>query len=171
MNMWKVLLIMVACLWLCGVAGPGWCAGKAAAFDTAAERIGGLRLGMPAGEAEAAAPCPPRKGREVLEQATGDFIQVWTLPCGLELKLAGPKKGGPKTVAAVTVTAPSELATGRGVRIGSTEAKATTAYGRFRDREMSRAGASLVAGSVYDGLILTFKNGRVARIFLGAAAE
>jgi hypothetical protein len=39
-----------------------------------------------------------------------------------------------------------------------------------RDREMSNA-KTLLAGSIYGGLIFQFQNGKVNQIFLGAAAE
>ena len=45
------------------------------------------------------------------------------------------------------------------------------AYGRDRSAEDSTPGKNFVAGSVYGGLRLTFKAGRVVQIFLGAAAE
>jgi len=58
------------------------------------------------------------------------------------------------------------------MRIGSTEREVVEAYGRFRDpEEDSEEGRSFVAGSVYDGMIFDFQDGRVIRIFLGSAAE
>jgi len=170
-TVWVGLLV---CLWLVGGSLPAWCAGKekAAAFDTAAERIGTLRLGLPAGEVPSLASCPPAKGKDVYEGATGEYVQSWKMPgCGLQLKMSGPRKGGNKTIAAITVTAPSDLATRRGIHIGSTEAEVLAAYGRYRDAEGTKPGKSFVAGSVFDGLMVAFKNGRVVEIFLGAAAE
>uniref|UniRef100_I2PYC7 Lipoprotein n=1 Tax=Desulfovibrio sp. U5L TaxID=596152 RepID=I2PYC7_9BACT len=172
-RMRSVLAVLAACVWFAALSGLGHCAGTgAAAFDPAAERIGGLRLGLPAGEVAAVA-CPPQKGRETYEGATGEYVETWTMPaCGVTLKMSGPKKGGPKVVAGVTVTAPSGLGTRRGIHIGSAEAAVTAAYGRYRDREgASRPGRTFVAGSIYDGLIFDFKDGKVVRIFLGAAAE
>ena len=92
--------------------------------------------------------------------------------CGLELKVAGPRKGGPKTVAAITVTAPSRLATRLGIRLGDDEPTVLAAYGRFRDPDgTSRPGEVLVAGSLFGGLIFEFEQGKLVRMFLGAAAE
>ena len=70
-----------------------------------------------------------------------------------------------------TVPAPSTLKTLRGIGIGSAEKDVTSAYGELRDDEMSVAGESFVAGSVYGGVIFDFRDGKVSRIFLGAAAE
>jgi len=165
---------LAVCMWLLGSVPLGFCAAKGpAVFDVAAERIGGLRLGLSAEGVATAVPCRPEVGREIYEGATGDYVQTWKMPgCGLELKMSGRHKGGKKFVAAITVTAPSELATSQGLRVGATEAEVVAAYGRYRDKDgASRRGRTFVAGSLYDGLIFDFKNGRVTRIFLGAAAE
>jgi len=176
----RSVLAGIVAVWLVvsGCAAPGWCAGgeeagDAPEFDLAAERIGGLRLDMPAAEVLAGVACPPAKGRETFEAASGDYVQTWKMAdCGLELKMQSERKGGPKTVAAIEVQAPADLATGQGIRIGSSEAEVLAAYGRFRDQEgFSKPGKTFVAGSVYGGLMFTFKNGRVAGMFLGAAAE
>ena len=46
------------------------------------------------------------------------------------------------------------------------------AYGQYRDPEPGMADKkAFVAGSIYDGMIFSFQNGRVIKIFLGAAAE
>lgn len=171
-----VLAGLAVCFWLLGGGQPGCCAAKgpaAKAFDAAAERIGELRLGLAAEGVATVVPCRPEKSREIYEGATGDSVQTWKMPgCGLELKMSGQHKGGKKTVAAITVTAPSELATSLGIRVGATEAEVVSAYGRYRDKDgVSKRGRTFVAGSIYDGLIFDFKNGRVTRMFLGAAAE
>jgi hypothetical protein len=167
---------LVACLWLLCGSLPAWSAGKgkaAVAFDVAAERFGALRLGQPADEAKALVPCPSEAGKEIYEGATGEYVQdVKMSACGLTFKMSGPRKGSGKKVASITVSAPSELATSRGIRIGSTEAEVLAAYGAHRDKDgATKAGKIFVAGSIFDGLIFNFKNGRVTRIFLGAAAE
>lgn len=147
----------------------------AASFDILAERIGPLHLGMSAKDALAQAGCKKtaRSKPEFYEGATGEYVRMAHLPgCGLELKLSGERKGGAKTVAGITVTAPSRFATSQGIGIGADEKQVTAAYGRYRDAEgVSKPGEVFVAGSIYDGLIFTFKNGRVTQIFLGAAAE
>jgi hypothetical protein len=170
----NVALATLACLCCC-FATAAW-AGRAdtgAPYDPLTERLGPLRLGMPEAEVLRRIACPPRKGREVHEGATGDYVQNWHMQgCGLTLKMAGPRRGSPKSVAAITATAPCRLATGRGVGIGADAAAVTAAYGRFKDEEgLSKPGETFIAGSIYGGLIVTFENGRVAEIFLGAAAE
>ena len=76
-----------------------------------------------------------------------------------------------ETVSMIRATAGCTLATARGVKIGSTEAAVNKAYGKERDKESSKAGQSFVAGSLYEGVVFTFKDGKVSGIFIGAAAE
>lgn len=148
-------------------------ADRAAPFDTAKERLGALRLGLPAGALAAELACPPRKSKETFEAATGAYVQTWSFPgCGVVLKMSSDKRGTPKTVASIRLTAPATLQTAKGIGIGSPEQAVIKAYQAYRDRDgWSVAGESFVAGSVYDGLIFDIKNGKVVGIFLGAAAE
>lgn len=170
-----VMLISIACCCL-----PEWPASaetpqdaEVVQFNTGEERIGGLRLGMPEKGVHANIACKPKKSKEVLEAATGEYIQMWKCSeCGIELKMSSGRKGGPKTVASITVSSPCDLVTGRGIRIGSTEAEVLVAYGRYREEDGgSEEGKRFVAGSIYDGMIFDLEDGRVVAIFLGAAAE
>lgn len=148
---------------------------KSEQFDTLAERIGGLRLGLSEKDAAKSIPsCKLWKGKEIFEGATGEYVQVWkSAKCGIELKMGSERKGGAKTVESITLTSPGSLVTSRGIRIGSTEDEVFKAYGRYQDRDEGNIekGKELVAGSIYDGMIFELKNGKVVRIFLGAAAE
>lgn len=136
------------------------------------EAFGKISLGSKAaalvkllGEAEA-------KGKDTLWDATGDWVQEWNYPAkGLTLAMASTKKGGAKTLLSLTATIPCDLATARGIKIGSSEADVRKAYGKIEDKESSVAGENFVAGSIYDGVMFTFKKGKVVQIFIGAAAE
>ena len=141
-------------------------------FNTKEERIGPLRLEMAEKDLSSALSCKPVKSAEILEGATGEYVQTWKYPaCGVILGMNSESRGGPKTVEKITVASPSKLETSRGIHIGSAESQVAKAYGRYRDTEVSVAGRTFVAGSPYDGMIFTFKNGKVVEIFLGAAAE
>jgi hypothetical protein len=136
------------------------------------ERLGELRLGLTKKEVKAKIPCKLKKGQEEYWAATGDFVQKWDYPdCGITLYMSSEGKGGKKTVSAIQVTSPSHLQTKRGIGIGSPEQQVAAVYGDCQDKEMSEAGRTFVAGSVYGGLIFSFENGRVTSIFLGAGAE
>lgn len=136
------------------------------------EAFGKISLGSKAaalvkllGEAEA-------KGKDKLWDATGDWVQEWKYPAkGLTLEMASAQKGGTKTLLMLTATSPCDLATARGIKLGSTEAEVRKAYGKTEDKESSVPGETFVAGSIYDGVIFTFNKGKVVKIFIGAAAE
>lgn len=142
-------------------------------FDTSKEQIGELRLGLPEKDIVAKISCKqPKKSKEELEGATGEYVQDWKYPeCGMELKMGSESRKGPKVVKSITVTSSGKLSTSRGIHIGSTEGDVMKAYGQYRDQEESKKGKQFVAGSIYEGMIFDFKNGKVVRIFLGAAAE
>jgi hypothetical protein len=142
-------------------------------FNTSNERIGGLRLGMPEKDLQGVVTCKPQKAREIYEGATGEHVQTWKYPeCGVVLKMSSEHKGGPKTVASITITSPCKFATGGGIQIGSTESEVAKAYGQYRDPEPNLPDKkTFVAGSIYDGMIFSFRDGKVVKIFLGAAAE
>lgn len=136
------------------------------------ERLGELRVGLPAEELRKVVSCELKKGDEVYEDATGEHVQSWdSETCGVELSMASEQAGGPKVVRAVTITAPSTLKTLRGIGIGSSEADVVSAYRDLRDDGASVKGESFVAGSIYGGLIFELHDGKVASVFLGAAAE
>lgn len=146
---------------------------KESQFDTGKQQISGLRLGLPEKDVAGIVPCrQPTKGKEVFEGATGEYVQDWVYAeCGIELKMGSERTGGLKVVESITITCPSKFVTNRGIHIGSTEGEVIKVYGQYRDQEESQKGRQFVAGSIYDGMIFDFKDGKVIRIFLGAAAE
>lgn len=168
---------MVVCMFCCCLMTSSAIAGgrsetAKAQFNTETVRIGSLRLGEAQKDLGAAIPCKPAKGKEQLEGATGDYVETWKYTaCGVTLKMSSPSKGGSKTVSGIAITGPSNLRTEKGIHVGSTESEVVKAYGQYRDSESSVAGRTFVAGSVFDGIMFTFKSGRVVEIFLGAAAE
>jgi hypothetical protein len=170
----KILLVLMLML----IALPALCvqgsqASEGIDFNTSEERIGGLRMGLTEKAANESIPCKPKKGKEILKGATGEHVQMWKYPdCGIELKMSAERKGGKKAVRSITTMSPSKLETGRGIHIGSTEEEVVKAYGRFRDLENDpEKDKNFIAGSVYDGMIFDFKDGRVVRIHLGSASE
>ncbi len=137
-----------------------------------AERIGPLRIGQPAVEAERRIDCPLQRGPVQRWGADNDYHRSWeALTCGLTLDLIAAEPAGPWTLNTITLTRPSVWKTGRGIGLGSTEAEVLAAYGHDRNPEESQTGHTFVAGTVYGGLMFTFRAGRVEQIFLGAAAE
>ncbi len=135
------------------------------------ETIGNLRIGLSEVAVSNALPVQPQRGKEVLEEATGSYIEDWNFAgMGVSLEMGTYEEGGEKQVYAITVTAPSTFKTAQGIGIGATEAEVENAYGLDRDPQ-SVAGEQFIAGSIYGGLVFRFANGRVSEIFLGASAE
>lgn len=136
------------------------------------ESLGAARMGLSAPEVAKAFPGKWKRGAEQRWEADAAWHQKWTLPGqGLVLDMVSEEKGGTKEVASITVTAPSPLATKKGIRIGSSERDVQMAYQEIWNKEESREFDCFVAGSVYGGLLFHFQNGKVSEIFLGAAAE
>lgn len=99
-------------------------------------------------------------------------MQDWDYPAqGLKIAMTSGKKGGAKTVGMITAGEKCKLATARSIRIGSALDEVRKAYGNVESREESQKGKTFIAGSIYGGIIFTLKDGKVAGIFLGAAAE
>ncbi|MBF0552437.1 MAG: hypothetical protein HQK60_18140 [Deltaproteobacteria bacterium] len=142
-------------------------------FNTRGERIGGLRLGLPEKDVNRNIPCRLKKGKEVYEAATGEYVQTWKYAeCGVVLKMSSDRRRGAKVIASILVSSRSKLVTGTGIHIGSTEGEVIRVYGRYGDQDGNTVkGRRFVAGSIYDGMVFDFKGGRVIGIFLGAGAE
>ncbi len=136
------------------------------------DTLGRLSLGQKWEDALKVLGKPESKGVSTHWEATGEWVQDVEYPAqGLSLKVASKKKAGPQTVLMITAAAPCSLATGRGIKIGSAESEVKKAYKDVLNAEDSEAGKTLVAGSVYGGVIFTLTKGKVSEIFIGAAAE
>ncbi len=149
-------------------------AARCGSFDYVSEKIGELKLGMTEDKVAAALPGakPPRRGPVKLFGADGLYHQTWTFPdAGVELDLASASANGMKTVEAITISPPCKFQTSREIRIGSSAAQALKAYKAVYNKQESKPGQSLVFGSVFGGLIVSVKDGKVSGLFLGAAAE
>lgn len=136
------------------------------------DTLGKLALGQKAEAATKLLGKPESKGAPTHWEAIGEWVQEFNYPKqGLNIKLSSEAKAGPQTVLMISATAPCALTTGRGIKIGSTEAEVKKAYKDVFNAEESEAGKSLVAGSIYGGVIFTLTEGKVSEIFIGAAAE
>jgi len=141
-------------------------------FDWTKESVGKLRPDLSEKEIKQIIPGKPTRGPENLWGADVEYHQEWKYPAaGITLGMSGKKKGGPKSIERITITSPSKLQTLKGIRIGSTEAEVNEAYGRFRNAEDSEHFNCFVAGSIFGGVMFNFQQGKVNRIFIGAAAE
>ena len=87
------------------------------------------------------------------------------------LGIASEKSDREGAVFSIKITIPSRLKTKRGIGIGDTYEQVRKIYQQYEDRENSISSKTFVAGSIYGGLIFTFKNNRVTQIYLGSVAE
>lgn len=159
---------------LVGLGGAAHAADAAAARALVRkESLGGLHLDQPAKDVIKLLGKPEKEEKLRLQAADGNYVQTWSYPSkGVELVMsAGGKLGGAKAVASITATAPCNLATQRGVKIGSPESTPRKAYAAYADRDSPATPGVFVVASVYGGLIFNFDHGKVSRIFFGAAAE
>jgi hypothetical protein len=138
-----------------------------------AESLGGLRLGLPEKAMIKLLGPPAKRGELVFQEADASYVQDWHYPDkGIDLLMsAGEKKSGEKTIANITASAPCTFATRKGIKIGDAESAVRKAYARHIDRETRADPGILVVGSIYGGIIFNFTEGKVSRIFFGAAAE
>ncbi len=136
-----------------------------------AERLGALRLNLPEAEAKQAINCPMTAGKEQKWEADGSYHQEWHFACGVDLGMVSEKKGGKKTVQTIKVSGASTLKTSRGIGLGAGEKDVAKAYAKEWSKEESQMPDLFVAGSIYGGVMFTFKDHRVSEIFVGAAAE
>jgi hypothetical protein len=136
------------------------------------EAFGDLKLGMNAEQVLSILGVPETKSEIQLWEADGLHHQDWRyLQQGMTLNMTSETPEGLKTVNSISMEAPGQLRTKGGIGLGDSWEAVERAYGNDRDPEFSEPGQTFVAGSIYGGLIFSFQNNRVTKIFLGAAAE
>src|SRR5947209_17865167 len=170
----KILTILIGTLVLNMFDASNCCADETVTEAMLrAESLGRLRLGLPEMDVLKLLGSPATRGKLVFQEADGNYVRDWHYPDkGIELLMsAGEKKSGVKTIANITASAPCTFATSKGIKIGDAESTARTAYAEDVDRETRPDPGILVVGSIYGGIIFNFTEGKVSRIFFGAAAE
>jgi hypothetical protein len=136
------------------------------------EAFGALKIDMPALQVKVQVAEMPAMGPKRLWGADGMMHQTWKYPnLGLEIDMTSEDKKAAQTVSAITVKAPSILQTRRGIHVGSRESEVAKAYKGDISKEESKPGQTIVAGSLYGGVVFTIEKGVVSTMFLGAAAE
>jgi hypothetical protein len=114
---------------------------------------------------------PVERGIEEFWEATGTYNQEWKFESiGIILGMESESEKGKKTVCSITLINPCSLKTSKSIGIGSEYQEVYNRYSKFIDTEFSSE-ENIVVGSIYGGTIFSFKNLKVDRIFIGAAAE
>jgi hypothetical protein len=137
-----------------------------------AEAFGQMELGLTAADTLKILGDPPSKDEDTLMEATGMMSQTWSYPAlGLTLNMESTTKGGEQRIGSIRAGAPCDMATARGIKIGSTEAEVKKVYAKEQEKETSTDGESFTAGSIYGGIMFQIEKGKVSEIFIGAGAE
>ena len=76
-----------------------------------------------------------------------------------------------KIVAGISIKSPCDYKTQRGIQIGSHAPEVQAAYKNEINPQNSNPESTIVAGTVYGGIIFGLKDNIVTSIFIGAAAE
>lgn len=136
------------------------------------EQIGPLKIGLAEAQVKEKMGGKAHLGPVEKWDADGLYHQKWTFESlGVEIGMVSETPRSQKNIESISISSPCDFATKRGIRIGSAESDVQRAYKDDMDKDASKPGETLVAGSLYGGLIFTIKNGKVSRIFLGASAE
>ena len=137
------------------------------------ESFGDIKLGQHYNETIKAVGNPDSKSKAVEWGADGLLHEDWTYKSkGLVLNMSSDKTNveGSLSIFSITATSPCSFKTKAGVGIGSSYIEVQKAYKKDIDAEATDK-TQITVGSVYGGIIFTFKDDKVSTIFLGAAAE
>lgn len=134
------------------------------------EKIGDLSLGMKASKLTELIGKPTSRSRAEEWGADGLTHQDWVYKTkGISLNISSDKYSGPE-VFSITITSPCAYKTKMNVGIGSSYQEVRDAYSKDIDPTATDK-TTITVGSVYGGIIFSFKNDKVEKIFVGAAAE
>ena len=137
------------------------------------ESFGPLKLGQHYSKTLEAMGQPDSKSKPIEWAADGLFHEDWTWKKnGVVLNMSSDEKNVDSTLSifTITATAPSFFKTKAEMGIGSSYAEVETAYKKDIDPEATDK-TQITVGSVYGGIIFSFKNDKVNKIFVGAEAE
>ena len=133
------------------------------------ESIGELKIGMLAKDVEAYLGSDCVKNKPETWGADGLVHQGWSYKKkGVFIGMV--IEGGKTNLSFITIFAPSTLTTKRGIGVGATTEQTLNAY-RDEVEHFAETDYSIVAGSIYGGIVFGLDKGKVSSIFIGASAE
>jgi hypothetical protein len=139
-------------------------------FALMKEMVGDLSLGIEDSVVLTKLGEPDKKSAAQIWGADGMEHQRWVYQSkGIELGMI--RKGSQQVVDRISLKSPCDYKTQRGIQIGSKVAEVQLAYNAEINPQGSRQESSIVAGTIYGGIIFGTKDGVVTSIFIGAAAE
>lgn len=136
------------------------------------ERLGGVGPGSTDAEVTKLLGKPAKASPAQEEGATGELATVWDYPeAGVNLVLAASTKEGPFRVRNLSIAAPSQLKTSKGIGVGSSRAAVERAYAPDLNKELSNDALVVVGTDMYEGIKIRIDNGVVSSITLGGDGE
>jgi len=133
--------------------------------------VGDLLLGLSDTKAIELLGQPDSKSKAEEWGADGLMHQDWLYKTkGITLNMDNSKGKDKQTISSITITSPCNFKTKNNMGIGSTYKEVMTAYENNIDKSFTDK-ATITVGSVYGGIIFSFKNDKAEKIFIGAAAE
>jgi hypothetical protein len=134
------------------------------------EKLGDISLGLPYNEIIDKLGEPEEKTEPEIFGADGEYHQTLIYNTkGIELDLIGEGEKNRK-INRILISSPCNFKTIRGVGIGSNYKDVELKYKEEIDPKFLDS-VSIVAGSIYGGLMFRFENNTVKTIFIGASAE
>ena len=139
-------------------------------FALMKENMGPISIGISAEDTLKILGKPEQKSDARIWGADGLEHQSWSYPTqGIELGMV--QKEGKQSVAGISIKSPCDFKTQRGIQIGSHAPEVHAAYKNEINPQNSNPESTIVAGTVYGGIIFGLKDNIVTSIFIGAAAE
>ena len=136
------------------------------------ESFGDIKLGQPATSLIKVLGEPDNKTKAIEWEADGLMHEDWTWKSkGLIINLSSEiNNTATIQVFSIRAKAPCTFKTKANIGIGSSYAEVQEAYKKDINAEESNK-EQVTVGSIYGGIIFTFRNDKVESVFLGAAAE
>lgn len=141
------------------------------------EQLGSLRLGLSADEVLQALGKPDEKSERNVWAADGAEHQEWRYVAqGMVLGMNAEGADNRQQIDAISISVPCRFRTTRDIGIGSSRGEVLEAYRKeiaqsSGDSAVGISDDTVIAGSVYGGVVFTIKDNKVSSIFIGAGAE
>ena len=133
--------------------------------------VGDLLLGLSDTKAIELLGQPESKSKAEEWGADGLMHQDWLYKSkGISLNMDNSKGNDKQTIFSITITSPCTFKTKKNMGIGSTYNEVMKVYEKNIDKSFTDK-ATITVGSVYGGIIFSFKNDKAEKVFVGAAAE
>jgi len=139
-------------------------------FALMKENIGFISIGISDSDTLKILGNPEQKSDTRIWGADGREHQRWYYQTkGIELDMIGKESN--QAVNMIILKSPCDYKTQRGIQIGSSNIEVQSAYRNEINPHGSSSSSTIVAGTIYGGIIFNLKDNIVTSIFIGAAAE